>query len=212
MSGIKNEMKIAGINPILISAAVVAAFAMLARFGGDLLNLSCIGFEVIFPFFAAIAVGEWGKTRADDNFDVIAAQGKSLFSWVLSRFAVVFATVCLFAVLGMVIVFLLRNEMSLGEMALMYLSPALFLATLGALLNIFFVQEHISTLICGVIWLVTMLARSLLRFPGAEYFYMFIRYAGDQSGVWLVNKLVLVVVSLFLWGVIYLFCKSRRLS
>lgn len=174
MSGIKNEMKIAGINPILISAAVVAAFAMLARFGGDLLNLSCIGFEVIFPFFAAIAVGEWGKTRADDNFDVIAAQGKSLFLWVLSRFAAVFATVCLFAVLGMVIVFLLRNEMSLGEMALMYLSPALFLATLGALLNIFFVQEHISTLICGVIWLVTMLARSLLRFPGAEYFYMFI--------------------------------------
>lgn len=210
MSSIKNELKIMGINPILISAAVVAVFTLVARFGGGLLNLSFIGFEVVFPFFDAIAVGEWGKTRADDNFDVIAAQGKSLFAWVLSRFMAVFATVCLFAVLGMVIVSLLRSEIPLGEVALMYLSPAFLLATLSALLNLFFLQEHISTLICGIIWLVTMLVRSLLRFPGVEYIYMFIRYAGDQNGVWLVNKLVLVVISFLLWGVIYLFCKRQR--
>ena len=78
--------------------------SLLALLGGDLLNLSYISF-IIFRVFSAIAVGEWGKTRADDNYEVIKAQGKSLFAWVLSRFLAVFITVSLFAVFNMVIVF-----------------------------------------------------------------------------------------------------------
>lgn len=96
MCYIENELKIMGINLMLISAALVVVSSLLALLGGDLLNLSCISFEVIFPFFSAIAVGEWGKTRADDNYEVIKAQGKSLFAWVLSRFLAVFITVSLF--------------------------------------------------------------------------------------------------------------------
>ena len=203
MRYIKNELKIMGINPILISSAIVVAFALLAVFGGEMLNLSCIGYEAMFPFFTAIAVGEWGKTRADDNYDVIAGQGKSLFAWIFIRFLTVFTMVSLFAVFSMVIVFLVRNEMPLWEMALTYLSPALCLSTLGTLLNLFFEEEHISTLICGVVWVVTILMRSLLQFPGVEYVYMLIRYAGDVNGIWLINKAVLLVISGIIWIVIY---------
>ena len=78
---LKNELKIAGSNLFLISIAFAAALIFLAVTAGNLLDLSSIGFEVIFPFFAAIATGEWGKTRADDNYDVIASQSKSLFKW-----------------------------------------------------------------------------------------------------------------------------------
>lgn len=209
MSRIKNELKIMGINPILIFSALTVVFALLAVLSGDLLNLSCIGFEVIFPFFAAIAVGEWGKTRADDNYDMIAAQGRSLFVWVFSRFAAAFTTVSLFAVLNMGIVSRIRNEMPLWEMAFMYFAPALFLATLAMLLNLYFTQEHISTLICGVVWLVTMLIKSLLRLPGVEYVYLFIRYAGDQNGVWLANKIILLIICGIIWAGIYLTCRKH---
>lgn len=209
MCYIENELKIMGINLMLISAALVAVCALLAVFGGDLLNLSCISFEVIFPFFSAIAVGEWGKTRADDNYEVIKAQGKSLFAWVLSRSLAVFITVSLFAALNMVIVFLVRGEMPLWEMALVYFSPAFFLSTLGVWLNLYFAQEHISTLTCGVVWLVTMLTRSLLRFPGIEYVYLMIRYAGDVNGIWLLNKFVLFAIGLAIWIVIYCICRRK---
>ncbi|MDD2959644.1 MAG: hypothetical protein PHR92_14175 [Lachnospiraceae bacterium] len=210
MNCIKSEFKIVGINLILVSAAVVALFTLLAVFGGDLLHLSSLGFEVIFPFFAAIAVGEWGKTRADSNYDVISAQSKSLFSWVFFRFFIVFATVSLFALISMVIVHAVRNEMPLWEIMCIYFPPAFLLASLSALFNICYKQEHISTLICGVIWLLTMITKGLLRFPLAAYLYLFVRYAGIQNGVWFVNKVVLMVISLFLWGIIYIICRREH--
>jgi uncharacterized membrane protein YfcA len=207
MSRIKSELKIMGINPILISSAFIAVFALLAVLTGDLLNLSCIGFEVIFPFYAAIAVGEWGRTRADDNYDVIVAQGKSLFVWVSLRFSAVFATISLYAVLCMAIVSHIRNEMPFWEMSLMYFPPAIFLSTLAALLNLHLSQEHSSTLTCGVVWLATLFIRSLLRLPGMEYVYLFIRYAGDQNDVWLTNKAVLLIICGIMWAGIYLSCR-----
>ncbi len=203
------EHKIMGTNPIWISASFVAVLALLSFFGGDLLDLSCIGFEVVIPFFAAIAVGEWGKTRADANFDIIASQGESLFTWVSARFAAVFSTISIFAFAGMVIVSFARNEIPLGEMVLIYLAPAFFLSTISVLCGLCFSQEHIATLISGIIWLLAMLTRSLLRFPGVEYIYPFIRYAGDQNGIWLTNKAALLALSLVLWAVIWLLCKKR---
>lgn len=203
------EQKIIGINPIWISVAFVGVFALLAFFCGELLNLSCVGFEVVAPFFAAIAIGEWGKTRSDTNFDIIASQSMSLFMWVITRFIVVFLTVSIFAFISMVAVFLIRNEMPLGEMILTYLAPAFFLSTLCALCGLCFSQEHIATMICGTAWLVTMLTSSLLRYSGVEYVYLFIRYAGDQNGIWLINKAILFGLSLVLWAIIYLLCRKR---
>ncbi len=205
-----NELKILGINPFLISAAVVASFGLLAYIGGELLNLSYMGFEVILPFYSAIAVSEWAKVRTDANYDIIAAQSKSLFAWVLRRFLTVFCIVALFALLGTVIVSLIRGEMPWHEILLLYLAPAFFLSTVSILCSFLFRHEHISILICGVIWLLEMLTRSMLRYPGYQYVYLFIRFAGDQNDIWLTNKLILIGISLILWAMLYFLCKKKR--
>lgn len=209
MRKLKNEIKIAGSNLFLISVAFAIALIFLAVTAGNLLHLSSIGFEVIFPFFAAIAIGEWGKTKADDNYDVIASQSKSLFKWVVSRYFAIWGTVSLMAAVAIVAVFIIRGEMPLGELLLTYLPTSFFLSSLSAYIGLFYSQEHIATLVCGIIWLVMLLIRSLLRIPGVEYFYLFIRFAGDINGVWLVNKAILSLVGLAIWCAIYIICKER---
>lgn len=203
------EEKIIGINAILIFTILTVVFAFVAYFGGELLNLSYLGFEVIYPFMTAIAVGEWGKTRADTNFDSIAAQSNSLFKWVVVRFSTVFFMGSMFAFISMVIVYFVRNEIVLWEIALLYFPPAFFLSTLCVLCSICFSAEHIATLVSGTFWILTMLARSLLRIPGVEYIYLFIRYAGDMNGIWLINKMVLMLIGLVLWIATYVLCKKR---
>ena len=203
------EEKIMGINALLNFTSLTVAIAVLAYYGGELLTLSDIGFEVIYPFVTTIAVGEWGRTRSDTNFDIIAAQSNSLFEWVAIRFWAAFLTGSLFAFISMAIVFFIRSEIAIWEMALLYLPPAFFLSTLCALCGISFSGEHIATLISGILWILSMLARSLLRIPGVEYVYLFIRYAGDINGIWLVNKIVLTVLGFGLWIVIYLLCRKR---
>ena len=115
----------------------------------------------------------------------------------------------IFALFSMVIVFFVRYEMAIWEMALLYFSPAFFLSTLCALCGICFKEEHIATLISGTFWLFSMLARGLLRVSGVEYIYLFIRYAGDVNGIWFINKIVLTIITLGLWMIIYLICKKR---
>lgn len=206
---LKNELKIAGSSLFLISIAFAAALIFLAAAAGNLLDLSSIGFEVIFPFFAAIAIGEWGKTRADDNYDVIASQSKSLFKWVVIRCFAIWGTVSLMAVVAMVAVFLIRKEMPLGELLLTYLPTSFFLSSLSAYIGLRFSQEHTATLVCGIVWLIMLLIRSLLRIPGVEYFYLFIRFAGDINGVWLINKAILSGAGLVIWGIVYLISKKH---
>lgn len=204
---LKNEIKNAGSNLYTISAALVAALILFAIFAGDLLDLSSLGFEVIFPFFTAIAIGEWGKTKADDNYDVIAAQSKSVFRWVTLRYIAIMGMVSLFAVVGLIAASFIRNEMPVWELLLTYFPTALCLSSLSLLIGVRYSQEHIATLVCGVVWLVGLMARSLLRLPFVEYIYPFIRFAGDPGGIWLVNKAVLCAVSFLLWCMIYRTCK-----
>ena len=205
---VESEIKIIGINFFVISTAFTITLVILSTIAGELLRFYPVSFEVIFPFFAMIAVGEWGKTRADNNFDIIAAQSRSLFRWVLLRYVVTFGISSLFAVFCMLFSCVFRYELPLWELLLIYFPPALFLSSLCALLGIHYTAEHIATLICGIIWLTVLLIRSLLRIPEVEYIYLFIRYADDQNPVWLWNKSIVAVSSLFLWGIIYLRCKS----
>ncbi len=207
MRRIKNELKITGINPVLLFLSVVAVFVLLSVLGGDLLCLSRIGFEVVFPILTSVAVSEWGRTKADDNFDVIAAQSRSFFLWVFYRFIAVFAEAVVFALAAMVLVSALRKEMPVSEMFLLYASPAFFLSTVSMLFGVCFSREHTATLFCGMVWLPALTARGLLRLPGVEYIYLFLRFAGDPNGVWLINKTVLFILSLLLWCVIYLRCR-----
>ena len=203
-----SEIKIIGINFFIISAAFTSAHIVLSVIAGELLNFYPVSFEVMFPFFVTIAVGEWGKTRADSNFDMIAAQSNSLFHWVLLRYVITFGISSLFAIFCMMLSSAFRYELPLWELLIIYLPPAFFLSSLCALFGIYYTGEHIATLACGIVWLIVLLVRSLLRISGVEYIYLFIRYADEQNPVWLWNKIIIAAIGLFLWGVIYLKCKK----
>lgn len=207
---LKNEIRIAGVDLYLISAALVAALVFFAVFAGDLVNLSSLTFEVILPFFTAIAIGEWGKTKADDNYDVIAAQSSSVFPWVMSRYIAIMGTVSLFALVGAIAVSFIRNEMAVWELLLTYFPTALSLSSLSLFIGVRHAQEHVATLVCGVVWLVGLMARSVLQLPLVKYIYPFIRFTGDPDNIWLVNKAMLCVISLLLWCMIYWICKNNR--
>lgn len=210
MQKLKNELTLAGSNLYIICVALVVALTLLALFAGDLLDLSCIGYEVIFPFFAAITIGEWGKTRADDNYDAIAAQSKSLFNWVVMRYISFFSVTSVFAILGMIAVSLIRNEMPLWELVLTYFPTAFCLTSFGALIGLRYSWEHIATLACGIVWLMELMARGLLRVPGVKYCYLFIRFAGNPDNIWLINKAVIFAIGIILWFVIYLTCRNNK--
>ena len=209
MRAIQSEWKRMGPNPPLILLSVDAVFALASGLCGELLSLSCIGFEVIFPILTSIAVGEWGKLRADENYQVIAAQSPSLFRWIFFRFLAAFTESSLFALPAMAAAFLLRREMPLSEMLLLYLPPAFLLSTICVLLGMFLSQEHMAALFCGLFWLPALISQSLLRIPGVEYIYPFIRFAGDVNGIWLVNKAALCGIGLLLWAVVWRICRGR---
>ena len=143
---IESEVKIFGINFFIVSVAFTVTMIVLSIIAGDLLDFYPVSFEVIFPFFVAIVVGEWGKTRADSNFDIIAAQSKSLFKWVLLRYIIAFAISSLFAVFSMAGASVMRYEMPIWELIVLYFPPTFFLSSLCALLGIICRQDHIATL------------------------------------------------------------------
>ena len=84
-----------------------------------------------------------------------------------------------------------RPGLALGEMLLLCLPTVFFFASVAALVGSLSPQEHLATLVCCLLWLAALLTRSLLRLPGVEYVYPFLRFAGDQHGVWLWNKAAL---------------------
>ena len=202
------ELKIAGINFPLVTAALSLALVLFAALAGELLDFVPIAFEVVFPLYAAIAVGEWARFRSDAAFEAIAAQSPARFPWMLCRFFAVFATVSLFALATMLAAAWVRPGLALEEMLLLYLPTAFFFASVAALVGGLSSQEHLPTLVCGLLWLVALLTRSLLRLPGVEYVYPFLRFAGDQHGVWLWSKAALAGIGLLLWAALGLLAEK----
>ena len=198
------ELKIAGINFPLVTAALSLALVLFAALAGELLDFAPIAFEVVFPLYAAIAVGEWSRFRSDAAFEAIAAQSPALFPWMLWRFFAVFVTVSLFAFATMLAAVCVRPGLAWGEMFLLYLPTAFFWASVAGLSP----QEHLPTLVCGLLWLVALLTRSLLRLPGVEYVYPFLRFAGDQHGVCLWSKAALAGIGLLLWAALGLLAEK----
>ena len=99
--------------------------------------------------------------------------------------------------------------LALGEMLLLCLPTGFFFASVAALVGSLSSQEHLATLVCCLLWLAALLTRSLLRLPGVEYVYPFLRFAGDQHGVWLWNKAALTGTGLLLW-VGWWLCGKRK--
>ena len=206
---VRLETKIMGINPFWISALLTAAFLIVCATGGDNVNWSYLGFEVLFPFYMAIAIGEWCRTRADQIFDVISAQGKSLFLWIVRRFLVLFVTVTVFAVIGMLGTVIITKTVSIGELLMTFLPTAFFLSSVCIFLSVLSSIPHIPTMAVGVIWLFSIMSMSLLRFRPIQYLYLFIRFAGVDSSIWILNKLVLLVAGIVLWLCVFLVCQKR---
>lgn len=206
---VKLEAKIMGINPFWISALLTAAFLIVCATGGDNVNWGYLGFEVLFPFYMAVAVGEWCRIRADQIFDVISAQGKSLFLWLVLRFLVLFVTVTVFAVIGMLGTVIITKTASIGELLLTFLPTAFFLSSVCIFLSVLSSIPHIPTMAVGVIWLFSIMSMSLLRFRPIQYLYLFIRFAGVDSSTWILNKLVLFVAGLILWLCVFIVCQKR---
>lgn len=206
---VRLETKIMGINPFWISALLTAAFLIVCATGGDNINWGYLGFEVLFPFYMAVAVGEWCRIRADQIFDVISAQGKSLFLWIVRRFLVLFVTVTVFAVIGMFGTVIITKTASIGELLMTFLPTAFFLSSVCIFLSVLSSIPHIPTMAVGVIWLFSIMSMSLLRFRPIQYLYLFIRFAGVDSSIWILNKLVLLVAGIVLWICVFLVCQKR---
>ena len=206
---VRLETKIMGINPFWISALLTAAFLIVCATGGDNVNWGYLGFEVLFPFYMAVAVGEWCRIRADQIFDVISAQGKSLFLWMVRRFLVLFVTVTVFAVIGMLGTVIITKTASIGELLLTFLPTAFFLSSVCIFLSVLSSIPHIPTMAVGVIWLGFFFFFWLLRFRPIQYLYLFIRFAGVDSSIWILNKLVLLVAGIVLWICVFLVCQKR---
>ena len=115
---------------------------------------------------------------------------------MLCRFFAVFATVSLFALATMLAAAWVRPGLAWGEMLLLYLPTAFFFASVAALVGGLSSQEHLPTLVCGLLWLVALLTRSLLRLPG------------DQHGVWLWSKVALAGIGLLLWAALGLLAEK----
>lgn len=205
----KYESKIIGINPLWISALLVGTFLVVCATGGDNINWCYLGFEIIFPFYTSIVVGEWCKTRTDPMFDVISAQGKSLFGWLVRRFVLLFGVVSIFAFIGMIGVSSIRQSNSILDMICVFFPTAFVLSSTCVFISLLSNMPHIPTMAVGVVWLFSIMAMSLLRFPLVQYFYLFVRYAGISSPLWIVNKIILLSVGIVLWIGIFLFCKKR---
>ena len=127
----------------------------------------------------------------------------------------------LFALATMLAAAWVRPGLAWGEMFLLYLPTAFFFASVAALVGGLSPQEHLPTLVCGLLWLVALLTRSLLRLPGVEYVYPFLRrlpgveyvypflrFAGDQHGVWLWSKAALAGIGLLLWAALGLLAEK----
>lgn len=200
---LRSEWRVMGGSMWLISMALVILLALFALFAGDLLDVGCMGYEVVFPFYAAVAVGEWGKIRADGNVNVIVSQCRSAFGWVIARYVAVIGAVSLFAVAGMGLVSMLRREMPFTELLAVYFPTAFFLSSLAMLAGLFAKREHVASTACGVICLAVLTAQGVLRFPPIRYVYLFVRFAGVREGIWVANKCILCAAGAAVWCGMY---------
>lgn len=205
----KYESKITGLNPLGISALLTGAFLIVCATGGDNVSWEYLGSEVIFPFYMAIAAGEWCKIQTDPMFDVISAQGRSLFPWIVRRYLFLSGTTGIFALLGMLAISAIKQGSPVTEMICLFLPTAFVLSSAGVFISLLCNIPHIPAMTIGVAWLFSIMAKGLLRFAPVPYFYLFIRYAGIDDGRFKVNKMILLFTGALMWSVVYVLCKKR---
>lgn len=205
------ERKKCSVNIIWITAVVLVAFTVLCITGGDLVNWSLLGFEVICPFLIAILVCECVQTLSDPMIDVIIVHSKSLFGWVAGRFLVVVGisgALCIACMLGLRYWVL---NFSLIEMLFVFMVTTLFFTSIGVFASFLSGQPHVPVAVCGTVWLLTLMVKSLTRFPVVAYIYPLLRFADSDMEIWFVNKMILLTMSICMWVWIYWICRKRMM-
>lgn len=205
----KFESKIIGFNPLCISVLLIGTFLIVCATGGDNVNWGYLGFEVIFPFYMAIAIGEWCKTRTDPMFEVISAQGKSMLCWIIRRFVLLFMVISVFIFIGMLGISTIKQNISVLDLIVAFVPTAFFLSSVCLFISLLGNTPHVPAMAVGIIWLFSIMTMSLLRFVPMQYVYLFVRYAGVKTSIGIVNKVVLLFMSAILWIGIFSFCKRR---
>jgi hypothetical protein len=209
LSNIKYEGKIIGFNLYWISILVVGAFLFLRSMGGNLINWNTLGFEVVFPFYMAIMTGECVKTRSDPMFEIFEAQSRSLFCWIFMRYIYTFVVSGIFVAIGTIISRTMDSPFAFGKFMFIYLTTSFFLSSLAVLCSMFAQGSHTAVTVCGIYWLFSMLAKSLLRISFVPYIYLFLCFADESSPIWFLNKWILTVTGIVMWLVVWLLCKRR---
>lgn len=205
------EARIAGVNLLWISASLIAALSVLCTMAGNLANLSFMCYEVVYPFYVAICVAEWSKTRTDPAFDAVAAQSKSLFHFVAGRFAWSFCASSLFAIVGIAVCCWVRQEVGFGHLVWVYLTTALLFGSLSALISLISRMDHFAVALTGTVWLFFMTAKAMLQnVPSAHYYYPFLRLMAPDDPIWPLNKAILLGLSALCWLLIFAICHTRR--
>jgi len=210
LSVITVESKKCCVNITWITAAILVAFIVFCMIGGDLVNWPLLGFEVILPFLIAILVCEWVQTLSDPMIDVIIVHSESLFRWVMGRYLVVAGisgVMCIICMLGLRLWVL---DFSLMEMIFIFMVTTFFFTSIGVFSSFLSTQPHVPAAVCGMIWLLTLMAKSMIRFPMVAYLYPLLRFADPDTGIWLANKKILLAISICLW-LSYLICRRRRI-
>lgn len=209
VSNIKFERKIIGFNLYWISILVVGTFLLLRSMGGNLINWNTLGFEVVFPFYTAIMTGECVKTRSDPMFEVLEAQSRSLFRWVFMRYLYTFLITGILVVIGMLVNQAMDSAFAFGKLLFIYLTTAFLLSSLAVLCSMFTSSSHAAAAVCGIYWLFSMLARSLMNISFVPYVYLFICFADENSPIWVLNKCILTATGIVMWLIVWLLCKKR---
>lgn len=105
----------------------------------------------------------------------------------------------MFAAAGILLVSLIRGELSVPEMLFAYVPTAFLLSSLSMLVGTLSTREHAASMVCGILWLAELMTQSLLRIPLVQYFYLFDCFAGVKGGVWPVNKGILCAFGAGIW-------------
>ena len=129
--------------------------------------------------------------------------------YYVRRFVLLFGMVSIFALIGIIGVSSIRQSNSIFDMFCAFVPTAFVLSSTCVFLSLLSNIPHIPTMAVGVVWLFSIMAMSLLRFPVVQYFYLFVRYAGIGSPLWIKNKIILLSIGVVLWISIFLFCKRR---
>jgi len=205
------ESRKCGVNIIWITAVVLTAFTVLCIMGGDLINWPLLGFEVICPFLIAILVCEWVQTLSDPMIDVVIVHSKSLFGWVAGRFLVVAgisSTLCIACMLGLRFWVM---KFSFIEILFVFITTTFFFTSIGVFASFLSGQPHVPVAVCGTVWLLTLMVKSLIRFPIVAYVYPLLRFADSDTEIWVGNKLILTAAAIIIWLMVYMICKKRRM-